>query len=93
MTQYPSLDCPYIELTRGLTWKEVEEVEDECNQLIADDLSIWVETNIQDSKIDGEGDRESRGIPKDYEGVCHHFCHLLVITYDRVSFDISTLME
>jgi Ser-tRNA(Ala) deacylase AlaX len=83
MTQYPSLDCPYIELTRGLTWKEVEEVEERCNQLIADDLSIWVETNIQDTKIDGEGDRESRGIPKDYEGVCHSLCNISITTDDR----------
>jgi alanyl-tRNA synthetase len=71
MTQYPSLDCPYIELSRGLTWKEVEEVEEKCNQLIGEDLSVWVETSMQnEGGVDGEGDRESRGIPKDYEGVC-----------------------
>lgn len=74
MTQFPSLDCPYIELPRGLTWKEVEEVEDKCNKLISDDLGVWVETSMQTSVgangVEGEeGDRESRGIPKDYEGV------------------------
>jgi len=84
MTQYPSLDCPYIELSRGLTWKEVEEVEDKCNRLIADDLAIWVETNIQDTKIDGEGDRESRGIPKDYEGVMLYPLSRLSLLIERV---------
>jgi alanyl-tRNA synthetase/misacylated tRNA(Ala) deacylase len=75
MTQYPSLDCPYIELPRGLTWAEVQEVEDKCNKLIGDDLGVWVETSLQEQGQQGvvggeEGDRESRGIPKDYEGVC-----------------------
>ena len=72
MTQHPSLDPPYIELPRGLTWKEVEEVEDRCNQLIGADVGVWVETSMQNKAgLDGEseGDRESRGIPKDYEGV------------------------
>lgn len=72
MTQYPSLDCPYIELPRGLTWKEVQEVEDRCNALIDADLGVWVETTMQqqDGGVgEGEADRESRGIPKDYEGV------------------------
>lgn len=72
MTQFPSLDCPYIELPRGLTWAEVQEVEDRCNKLISDDLGVWVETSMQSNGngVEGEeGDRESRGIPKDYEGV------------------------
>ena len=70
MTQHPSLDCPYIELPRGLTWKEVQEVEDRCNELINSDVGVWVETSMQSEEgVDGEGDRESRGIPKDYEGV------------------------
>lgn len=74
MTQYPSLDCPYIELPRGLTWKEVQDVEDRCNELIRADVGVWVETSMQqDGAVgvsgDGEVDRESRGIPKDYEGV------------------------
>lgn len=72
MTQYPSLDCPYIELPRGLTWAEVQEVEDKCNALIDADVSVWVETSMQQEEKGvnaEEGDRESRGIPKDYEGV------------------------
>lgn len=72
MTQFPSLDCPYIELPRGLTWQEVEAVEDRCNELINAGVGVWVETSMQQDGggVDGdEGDRESRGIPKDYEGV------------------------
>lgn len=75
MTQHPSLDCPYIELPRGLTWKEVQDVEDRCNELIGSDVGVWVETSMQSEEgVDGEGDRESRGIPKDYEGVSQSPC-------------------
>lgn len=84
MTQYPSLDCPYIELPRGLTWKEVQEVEDRCNELIDASVPVWVETSMQQNGngVDTEGDRESRGIPKDYEGVSPLSPHSLKIVYD-----------
>lgn len=74
MTAYPSLDTPYIELPRQLTWAEARQVEDACNALIAQEKRVWIEVSVQakegdDGYEDGQKERESRGIPKDYEGV------------------------
>lgn len=70
---HPSLDPPYIELPRGLTWSEVEEVEKKCNGLIEEGRKVWIDV---DRQKDGEfgrvtlgGEDEVRGIPRDYEGV------------------------
>lgn len=55
-----------------MTWKEVDEVEERCNQLVKEARSVWVEASLQGDEggvKDGEGDRASRGIPKDYAGV------------------------
>lgn len=90
MTQYPSLDCPYIELPRGLTWTEVQEVEDKCNALIDAGTGVWVETSMQqeDKGVNGEeGDRESRGIPKDYEGVRSLPLKVCSLAYHEASTD------
>jgi Ser-tRNA(Ala) deacylase AlaX len=83
ITQFPSLDPPYIELPRQMTWSEVEEVEEKCNGLISEKRAVWVEASLQHPEEDvgqeklqvkegegkEEGDRASRGIPKDYAGV------------------------
>jgi alanyl-tRNA synthetase/misacylated tRNA(Ala) deacylase len=73
MTAHPSLEAPYVELPRSLTWQEVEEVEAECNRLIGEARRIWIDVNLQADGGEvgegGEGERESRGIPTDYAGV------------------------
>jgi Ser-tRNA(Ala) deacylase AlaX len=70
MTAHPSLETPYVELPRALTWAEAKEVEDTCNRLIAEAKRVWIDVSIQiDGGETGDGDRESRGIPKDYAGV------------------------
>lgn len=70
MTEHPSLETPYVELPRALTWAEAQEVEDTCNRLIAEARRVWIDVSIQiDGGETGDGDRESRGIPKDYAGV------------------------
>jgi alanyl-tRNA synthetase len=74
MTAYPSLEPPYIELPRGLTWAEVEEVEKRCNELIDIGKNIWVDVDTQEDdfvKTSAAGVRENRGIPTDYKDVCH----------------------
>jgi Ser-tRNA(Ala) deacylase AlaX len=79
MPAYPSLDPPYIELPRALTWEEAQAAEARCNELIKEDRKVWIDVTVQgetrlqvDSVKDAEGidvERESRGIPKDYTGV------------------------
>lgn len=67
MHAYPSLECPYVELPRQLTWAEVEEVEAKCNALIDDAKRVWIEVSVQGQE-DPDG-AKSRGLPKDYDGV------------------------
>lgn len=71
MHAHPSLEPPYVELSRQLTWKEAEEVEVECNRLIGEAKRIWIEVSVQgdENGVDGDAERESRGLPKDYAGV------------------------
>lgn len=72
MSPYPSLDPAYIELSRSLTWKEVEEVENKCNEYIQAGKKVWVDVDMQEDgfvKMTKEGVRESRGIPTDYTDV------------------------
>jgi len=72
-TAYPSLETPYVELPRGLTWQEAEAVEKRCNELIEESLKVWVDVNVQQdgehAKYTSTGERENRGIPQDYKGV------------------------
>lgn len=72
MHAHPSLEPPYIELSRQLTWAEAEAAEKECNRLIAEARRIWIEVSVQGNEgvvRDGDAERESRGLPKDYAGV------------------------
>lgn len=72
MPAYPSLDPPSVELPRGLTWAEVEEVELKCNAAIEEMAQIWVDVDIQQEgfvKETAAGVRENRGIPSDYTDV------------------------
>lgn len=74
MHAHPSLETPYVELQRQLTWKEAEEVETKCNALIAEAKKIWIEVSVQSRSEEGQvqsadDERESRGLPKDYAGV------------------------
>lgn len=73
VTAYPSLDAPYVELPRGLTWAEAQEVEDKCNTLIKEGKKVWIDVDVQKEgeheKFTMAGERETRGIPKDYTGV------------------------
>ena len=72
MSAYPSLDPPYIELPRALTWAEAEDVERRCNDLIAENKKIWVDVDMQEEgyvKVTAAGVRENRGIPEDYANV------------------------
>lgn len=69
MPAHPSTEAPYVELPRGLTWAEAQEVEDECNALIAGDARVWIDFSVQGSAATEEEERENRGIPKDYSGV------------------------
>lgn len=69
---HPSLDPPYVELPRSLTWAEVEEVERRCNEAIERGVKIWVDVDVQQEgyvKETSQGVRESRGIPEDYTDV------------------------
>ena len=69
MHAHPSLEHPYIELSRQLTWAEAEQVEKKCNDLIDEAKKIWIEVSVQGDEANGDGERESRGLPKDYAGV------------------------
>lgn len=77
MPPHPSTEPPYVELPRGLTWHEAQDVEDECNALIAADPRVWIDFSMQGSAAtaganaddERERERENRGIPKDYSGV------------------------
>lgn len=69
MPAYPSTEAPYVELPRGLTWQEAQEVEDECNRHIGEDVKVWIDFSVQGSATTEEEERENRGIPKDYSGV------------------------
>lgn len=73
MPAYPSLDPPYIELPRGVTWQEAADAEKRCNELIEEDRQVWIDVTMQgqapDGGVDERFERESRGIPKDYDGV------------------------
>lgn len=116
---HPSVEPCYVELPRGLTQQEIDDVEQRCNELVTrswgarpgvparegeeGDVRVWIESRLQSSSSvaqsgtatplnatsgDGAGDlskemnglglgdgmqeygdRESRGLPKDYEGV------------------------
>ncbi len=77
---YPSLEPPYVELPRGLTWAEAEDAERKCNALIKENRRVWIDVTAQTGKGINDDDkvkdvagidveRESRGLPKDYEGV------------------------
>ena len=72
LSAYHSLEAPYVELPRALTWAEVAEVENKCNDLIKRDLKIWVDVDVQEEgyiKMTAAGVRENRGIPQDYTDV------------------------
>lgn len=72
LTSYPSLEPPYIELARGLTWSEAEEIERKCNALIQEEKRVWVDVDMQEEgfvKMTAAGVRENRGIPTDYTDV------------------------
>jgi alanyl-tRNA synthetase len=72
MAAYPSLEPPYIELPRSLTWAEVEQVEKRCNEVIEIGKNIWVDVDMQGEgfvKTTAAGVRENRGIPTDYKDV------------------------
>ena len=74
LTSYPSLEPPYVELPRGMTWAEVEEVEGKCNALIEKGKKVWVDVDMQEEgfvKMNASGVRENRGIPTDYTNVKH----------------------
>ena len=67
---YPSLETPYVELPRALTWAEAEKVELKCNQAIERGVKIWVDVGEQEEgfvKTTAGGVRENRGIPEDYK--------------------------
>jgi Ser-tRNA(Ala) deacylase AlaX len=69
---HPSLDAPYVELPRALTWAEAEEVERKCNEAIEKAVKIWVDVGVQEEgfvKETAAGVRENRGIPDDYTNV------------------------
>lgn len=75
MAPYPSLDLPYVELPRALTWAEAEEIERKCNEAIKEATKVWVDVTIQEEGFVKEtmaGVRENRGIPKDYQDVSAH---------------------
>lgn len=74
MGQYPSIDAPYVELPRGLTWAEAQAAEEECNAHIRAGLKVWIDVTMQagaetDEERKAEVEREFRAIPKDYTGV------------------------
>ena len=72
MAPYPSLDLPYVELPRALTWAEAEEIERKCNEAIYESTKVWVDVTMQEEgfvKETAAGVRENRGIPSDYKDV------------------------
>lgn len=75
MDAHSTIDAPYIELPRALTWKEAEEAEAECNRRIREARKVWIDVNVQqdgvvsDPERASELERESRSLPKDYSGV------------------------
>lgn len=75
MSAYPTTEAPYVELSRGLTWQEAQEVEQECNAYIRENRRVWIDVTIQsdegvtDVERRNELERENRVIPKDYTGV------------------------
>jgi len=72
MAPYPSLDLPYVELPRALTWAEAEEIERKCNEAIYEATKVWVDVTMQQEgfvKETAAGVRENRGIPSDYKDV------------------------
>ena len=76
LTSHPSLEPPYIEISRNLTWAEAEEVERKCNRLIEEAKKVWVDVDMQEEgfvKMTAVGIRENRGIPTDYTDVCRSF--------------------
>ncbi|GMK58704.1 hypothetical protein CspeluHIS016_0601460 [Cutaneotrichosporon spelunceum] len=75
MPAWPSTEAAYIELPRALTWAEAAEVEGECNRRIRESVRVWIDFNMQgDEGVDGESDRENRGIPTDYTGGVIRHC-------------------
>ena len=119
---HPSVEPCYVELPRGLSQEEIDDVEKKCNELVTrqwgakpgvpqtegeGDTRVWIESRLQGSSSTAQsgsvtpatngngngngdgagdvqkemqglglgdqvaeyGDRESRGLPKDYEGV------------------------
>jgi len=72
MAPFPSLDLPYVELPRALTWAEAEEIERKCNDAIQKRTRVWVDVTKQEDgfvKTTSQGVRENRGIPEDYQDV------------------------
>ncbi|KAL7420208.1 hypothetical protein Q5752_005175 [Cryptotrichosporon argae] len=78
MPAHPSLEAPYVELPRALTWAEAEEVERQCNEAIWADKRVWIDVVVQgDEGAQGEmGARETKDIPKDYAGGVIRHCNI-----------------
>ncbi|TXT05025.1 hypothetical protein VHUM_03845 [Vanrija humicola] len=83
MGQFPSIDAPYVELPRGLTWAEAQAAEEECNAHIREGLKVWIDVTMQgdngevrDDERAGDVEREFRGIPKDYTGGVIRHCNI-----------------
>lgn len=84
MGPWPTAEAPYVELPRGLTWQEAQEVEDECNRRIREARRVWIDFTMQTDGISdpermSELERENRVIPKDYTGVSGHSWRLYFI--------------
>ncbi|RXK39145.1 hypothetical protein M231_03650 [Tremella mesenterica] len=75
MPAHPSIDTPYVELPRALTWAEVAEVEQKCNALIREDRKVWIDVYAQ-HEGGGQVGREFRDIPKDYQGGVIRHCNI-----------------
>ena len=90
MAPFPSLEIPYVELPRALTWAEAELIEKKCNEAIQKATRIWVDVTKQEDgfvKTTTQGVRENRGIPEDYQDVRWYLPALvfsLVLSFDRL---------
>ncbi|WWD22741.1 hypothetical protein CI109_107234 [Kwoniella shandongensis] len=71
MHAFPSLEPPYVELSRSLTQDEAEAVERRCTELIGLSKKVWVDVSVQGGEVGHSGEedeRNARGLPKDYSG-------------------------
>ncbi|KAK8844706.1 hypothetical protein IAR55_006555 [Kwoniella newhampshirensis] len=71
MHAYPSLETPYVELSRALTQAEAIAAEKRCMDLIAEAKKVWIDVSIQGGEIGHSGEMDERNvgvIPKDYNG-------------------------